>query len=62
MEKIVNMKHDAIIEIKEAKTKEDLEQIRLKYLSKKGSVSLLMGELRHLPNEERPAFGQQVNM
>lgn len=38
-----------------------LQQIRNTYLSKKGIISSLMGEMRNLPNEEKPAFGAQVN-
>ena len=38
-----------------------LKRLKNQYLSKKGEVSLLMGELRNLSNEERPAFGQMVN-
>jgi phenylalanyl-tRNA synthetase alpha chain len=39
----------------------ELEELRIRYLSKKGEVSMLMGKLRDLPKEERPAFGSAVN-
>lgn len=39
----------------------ELEELRIRYLSKKGEVSMLMGKLRELPKEERPAFGSAVN-
>ncbi len=51
----------ALTEIKIASTLIELEELRLKYLSKKGEVSLMMGEIRNLPDELKPAFGQQVN-
>ena len=38
-----------------------IEEIRLEYLSKKGKIAALMGELRSIPNEEKRAFGQKVN-
>lgn len=51
----------ALTEIKIASTLIELEELRVKYLSKKGEVSLMMGEIRNLPDELKPAFGQQVN-
>ena len=47
--------------IKKADTLESIEEIRIQYLSKKGEISLLMGELRHLSNEEKPVFGALIN-
>jgi phenylalanyl-tRNA synthetase alpha chain len=38
-----------------------LETVRVAALSKKGSVSDLMGQLSRLPTEERKAFGASVN-
>ena len=38
-----------------------IEDVRLEYLSKKGKISALMGELRNVPNEEKKDFGQKVN-
>ncbi len=38
-----------------------IEDVRLEYLSKKGKISALMGELRNVPNEEKKNFGQKVN-
>ena len=61
VEHISNLKNTALSEIDHATTLQELEEIRVKYLSKKGEVSLLMGKLRDLTPEERPAFGQQVN-
>lgn len=55
------LKQNALKQVKETKTLQDLESIRVAFLSKKGSISLMMGKLRDLPNEERPAFGLMVN-
>lgn len=48
-------------ELKGAKLSSDLEQLRVKYLGKKGPVQELMQQLKDMPKEERPLFGQQVN-
>jgi len=40
---------------------QQLEQLRVRFLGKKGEVAALMKQLGGLSAEERPAFGQQVN-
>ncbi len=44
-----------------ASTKEQLEAFRLKYLSKKGVLTDLFGEMKNLPAEQRKDFGLLVN-
>jgi phenylalanyl-tRNA synthetase alpha chain len=44
------------------KSSHELEQLKVKYLGKKGSVQGLMRNLKELSPEERPAFGQKVNL
>ncbi len=39
----------------------DIENIRVSYLGKKGSVTDLLKGMRELSNEEKKSFGQQVN-
>ncbi|MEG0257171.1 MAG: phenylalanine--tRNA ligase subunit alpha [Christensenella sp.] len=58
MEQIVK---DANSEIAAAQTSAELNDIRVKYLGKKGAVTLLMKQMGTLSAEERPAFGQAVN-
>jgi phenylalanyl-tRNA synthetase alpha chain len=58
---LMKLKEDAILKIKESLDLQTLDAIRVFYLSKKGEVSLMMGKLRDLPQEERPTFGQKVN-
>jgi phenylalanyl-tRNA synthetase alpha chain len=55
------LKQEALEKIQDIKTLAELEEIRVSYLSKKGQISLMMGKLRDLPNDQRPAFGQLVN-
>ncbi len=40
---------------------EELENIRIEYLSKKGKVQEMMLKMKDLPKEEKPKFGQVVN-
>ena len=42
-------------------TLEILNDIKNKYLSKKGKISDLMAKMREIPNEEKASYGQQVN-
>ncbi|HOI85924.1 MAG TPA: phenylalanine--tRNA ligase subunit alpha [Acholeplasmataceae bacterium] len=58
---MMDLKANALEKIKHAQSLDDIEAIRLLYLSKKGEVSLLMGKLRDLSPEERPSFGAAVN-
>lgn len=51
----------AIAKINQVDSLEKLEELRIKYLSKKGLVSQAMLELKNIPNEKKPAFGKQVN-
>ncbi len=48
-------------EIEEAKTLAGLDQLRLKYLGKKGEITALLKTVGSLPKEERPGFGAKVN-
>ncbi|MDE6717742.1 MAG: phenylalanine--tRNA ligase subunit alpha [Muribaculaceae bacterium] len=40
---------------------EEVEQLRIKYLSKKGSISALMADFRNVPAEQKKEVGQKVN-
>lgn len=40
---------------------EQLEQFRLKFLSKKSELQSLLSEIKNVPPEERKTFGQEVN-
>lgn len=44
-----------------ASSAEEIEQIRIKYLSKKGEVSLLFNEFRNVPAEQKREVGQKMN-
>ncbi len=44
-----------------ASTPEEVEQLRIKYLSKKGAVSALMADFRSVPAELKREVGQKIN-
>ena len=55
------LKQQALVDINEANDAQALQEVKVKYLGKKGSVSALMKNMKDLPNEEKPAYGQKVN-
>lgn len=62
MEKeIMNLKNNAVSLILEAKNADDLDEIKLQFLGRSGSVTLLMKEIAQLPKEQRPELGKLAN-
>ena len=59
---IAEVQQAALQAIEAAKTLEELNNVKVQYLGKKGEVQALMNEMRALPKEEKPAFGQKVNV
>jgi len=45
----------------QAATAEELEALRIKYLSKKGEISALVNDFRNVANEEKREVGQHLN-
>ena len=60
-EKITGLKAQLEEELAKAETAADLENIRVAYLGKKGSITDLMKGMKDLSNDERKTFGQKVN-
>jgi len=58
-EKIKEIKNE--IEAFSAKSAEELEQFRIKYLSKKGKLSSLFDDFKQIANEERKEVGSLLN-
>ena len=58
---IRTVKQEAREKIASASSTQELQDIRIAYLGKKGSIQALMAEMKNLPKEEKPVFGQQVN-
>ena len=44
-----------------AATPEEVEQLRIKYLSKKGEITMLMNDFRSVPAELKREVGQRIN-
>lgn len=44
-----------------AKTEQELEEFRMRYISRKSVISELFGKFKDVPNEQKKEFGQQLN-
>ncbi len=60
-ERLQNIKDSALAQINSAQSLEQLNDIRVAFLGKKGEVTEIMKCMKDLSAEERPAFGQMVN-
>ncbi|MBE6311892.1 MAG: phenylalanine--tRNA ligase subunit alpha [Bacteroidales bacterium] len=49
------------IENLKAKNSEEIENLRLKYLSKKGEITSLFNDFKNVPNEQKREIGQLLN-
>jgi phenylalanyl-tRNA synthetase alpha chain len=61
-EKLKQIQEQASKEFSAAISSKELYDLKVKYLGKQGSVSLLMKDMGSLPKEERPEFGKRVNV
>lgn len=59
--KIQNLKNQAISSILEAKSDEELEDLRIAYLGRKGEITQLLKEIPSLSPSERKEVGQLAN-
>ncbi|TBW27067.1 phenylalanine--tRNA ligase subunit alpha [Gramella sp. KN1008] len=53
--------HIAEVERFNARTKDEIEAFRIKYLGKKGILNEFFAEFKNVPNEQKKEFGQVVN-
>ncbi|MDP3994211.1 MAG: phenylalanine--tRNA ligase subunit alpha, partial [bacterium] len=60
-EKILNLKNQAISTILRAESLEELENLRISYLGRKGSIIEVTKELPSLPVEARKEVGRILN-
>lgn len=51
-----------VVDSTQITSSEELEQFRIKYLSKKGILSQLFEDFKQVPNEHKKELGQQVNI
>lgn len=59
LEKIKNLRQE--VEAIEAASADAVEELRIKYLSKKGAISALMADFRNVPAESKKEVGQKLN-
>ena len=60
-QKVSEIKDKALKLIEEAKDKNALEDVRVKFLGKKGELTTILRSMGNLSKEERPAMGKLVN-
>ena len=60
-EKLYSIKNDAISLILSAQDKNELEEIRIQFLGRNGSLTLAMKEIAKLPQAEKPEAGKTIN-
>ncbi len=60
-EKLLNLQEAALNEIKDTSSIEVVENLRVKYLGKKGEITSILKEMGKLSAEERPVIGQVAN-
>ncbi|WP_096084387.1 phenylalanine--tRNA ligase subunit alpha [Agaribacterium haliotis] len=62
MENLQALTEEALAKIEQSNDLAALDQIRVEYLGKKGSISALLKTLGKLSPEERPKAGEQINI
>lgn len=62
IEKITSLKAAITEDLKLIKDVKSLEDFRLKYLVKKGELTLLFDELKLIPNEQKKEVGKELNV
>jgi phenylalanyl-tRNA synthetase alpha chain len=60
-EKIQNIRLEFEKDIPSVNDKNNLEDIRIKYLSRNGLISTLFDELKNVPREDKPVVGKELN-
>lgn len=59
LEKIIALREEIAAVV--AASPEEVEQLRIKYLSKKGAVTALMADFRNVPADQKREVGQKIN-
>ena len=54
--------HIAEVEAFSAKSLEEVEQFRIKYIGKKGLLNDFFAEFKNVPNDQKKEFGQTINL
>jgi len=59
---ILKLKKDFSSDIASAQDGDDIEKIRIKYLSRNGIISKLFDQLKDVPKDEKPSVGKELNL
>jgi len=59
--RLINIKEEALNVLSSVTDEKELNDLRVKYLGKKGVITLSLKKVGSLSSEERPEFGRQVN-
>jgi phenylalanyl-tRNA synthetase alpha chain len=59
--KLDTLHEAAMALLREVANPQDVEQIRVRFLGKKGELTAMLKQMGQMPPEERPEFGQMVN-
>lgn len=60
-DELLKIKEEALKAISDIDNMENLNNLRVNYLGKKGVLTNILKSLKDIPNEEKPEFGQLVN-
>ena len=60
-EKLQSIKEEALKAIEQADLPEKLNDVRVKYLGKKGELTAVLKGMKDVAPEDRPKVGQMVN-
>jgi phenylalanyl-tRNA synthetase alpha chain len=60
-QQLIDIEKTAIAEIDQANSHQELEQLKIKYLSRKGLIAQLYKTLGNMPTQDRPEIGQSLN-
>lgn len=60
-EQLEAIRAQADAELKQAESQQALEELRIKYLGKKGALTAILKQMGKLSAEERPVIGQLAN-
>ena len=61
IDELKKIKNGALDEIKNTSEEKELNELRTKYLGKKGKISLMMKQMGTLSNDEKKEFGKALN-
>jgi phenylalanyl-tRNA synthetase alpha chain len=60
-EHILQLKQQFLLDLQSIKTSRDVDRLKVRYLSKKGPVQHLVGELSGISAERKPSIGKLIN-